>query len=205
MSLDTNGLIACGVHPTQAKEFIEPLIWTCAEFSIVSVPQRAAFIAQAMHESMNFTAMEERLWYSSPKNIWNAFARLQSLGMNELTKLCKNPKALALAAYSYRNGNGGPDTLDGWTFRGRCPFQLTGRENYMKAGKALGLDLVAHPELVAEPTTGTRVAGWFWSAHKCNELIDNNNFDETTHRINGGYNGREERRALYAACLEALH
>jgi putative chitinase len=206
MSFDTNGLIACGVKPTQAKQFIEPLIWTCAEFGIVTVSQRAAFVAQTLHESAFYCSMEENLWYSKPETIWNAFERLRPLGMNELSKLTGKPKALAIAAYSNRNGNGGPETEDGWTYRGRCPLQLTGKDNYAQAGKALGLNLLAQPERVAEPAVGMRVAGWFWAVlKKCNELMDNGQFDETTHRINGGYNGREERRALYASCLIALH
>lgn len=40
-------------------------------------------------------------------------------------------------------------------------IQLTGRDNYARAGKALGLDLVNHPELVERPDIAAKVAVWY--------------------------------------------
>lgn len=56
---------------------------------------------------------------------------------------------------------------DGFLYRGRGYVQLTGRANYAKAGAALGLDLIRHPDLALQPTYAARilvrgcVEGWF--------------------------------------------
>lgn len=49
---------------------------------------------------------------------------------------------------------------DGVKFAGRGYVQLTGRANYQKAGKALGLDLLKEPGLVEDPETAARVLIW---------------------------------------------
>lgn len=54
-----------------------------------------------------------------------------------------------------------------YPFFGRGYVQLTWKENYAKAGKTLGLDLVNKPELALDPTTAFRILteglfrGWF--------------------------------------------
>ena len=55
-------------------------------------------------------------------------------------------------------GNGPEDTGDGFKFRGRGLIQLTGKDNYKRAGQALGLDLVNKPELVERPDVAAKVA-----------------------------------------------
>lgn len=56
---------------------------------------------------------------------------------------------------------------DGFLFRGRGFVQLTGRANYLKAGRALALDLAGTPDLALELSVAARVAfrgmteGWF--------------------------------------------
>lgn len=53
---------------------------------------------------------------------------------------------------------------DGPKYKGRGFIHLTGRWNYTECGKAIGADLVNHPELVE---TNTTIAGqsalWFWN------------------------------------------
>lgn len=55
---------------------------------------------------------------------------------------------------------GNTEPGDGVKFAGRGYVQLTGRANYVKAGRALGLDLVKEPDLVGEPETAARVLIW---------------------------------------------
>jgi putative chitinase len=93
---------------------------------------------------------------------------------------------------------------DGSRYKGRGPIQLTGRTNYRAAGVALGLDLEAHPEQVATPAVGFRVAGWFWTSHRLNVLADVGHFRSITRVINGGLNGELSREAYYTAALRAL-
>ena len=49
---------------------------------------------------------------------------------------------------------------DGIKYAGRGLVQLTGRTNYENAGKALGLDLLAHPDKALEPDVATRILIW---------------------------------------------
>jgi basic endochitinase B len=51
----------------------------------------------------------------------------------------------------------------GKTYHGRGPIQLSWNYNYGQAGEALGLNLLANPELVAEDgSVSFRTALWFW-------------------------------------------
>ena len=109
------------------------------------------------------------------------------------------------AAYEGRKDLGNTHPGDGKRFKGRGPIQLTGRSNYIAAGKALGLDLVHHPERAKDPDVGFRTAAWFWSTHGLNKLADHGNFREITHRINGGYNGMRAREAYYHKALQVLN
>src|SRR5215467_14480028 len=108
------------------------------------------------------------------------------------------------AAYEGRRDLGNTQPGDGKRYKGRGPIQLTGRANYRRAGKALGLDLEKDPAKAADPAVGFRVAGWFWKTHGLNELADKGDFREITRRINGGYNGLASRQAFYKKAKEVL-
>jgi predicted chitinase len=107
-------------------------------------------------------------------------------------------------AYEGRRDLGNTQPGDGVRYKGRGPIQLTGRANYRAAGKALGLDLEGHPELVANPEVGFRVAAWYWNNRNLNEPAERGDFREVTRRINGGYNGYEARLAYYRTALQVL-
>jgi hypothetical protein len=57
---------------------------------------------------------------------------------------------------------------DGLKFVGRGYIQLTWRTNYLDAGKFVGLDLDAKPELAADPTNSIKISAWFWNHSGCN-------------------------------------
>jgi putative chitinase len=198
-------LIAAGVQPTQARVFAEPLARACGRFDITGRARVAAFVAQACHESLGFTRLEEQLYYRSPERIREVFKRLRGLGMDELAKLAKNPEGLANRAYANVNGNGDVASGDGWKYRGRGLFQLTGRANYMAAGDALAHDYKGHPELVALPIDAAMTAAWYWAAAGCNPLADSAQIDAITRAINGpAMLAADERRSLYDEALRAF-
>lgn len=89
-------------------------------------------------------------------------------------------------------------------YYGRGPIQLTGRANYEAAGKALGLDLVNHPEIAATPEAGFRIAGWYWDNRKINDPADDGNYREVTRRINGGYTHYDRRVEIYERARKAF-
>ncbi|WP_224366181.1 peptidoglycan-binding protein [Hyalangium versicolor] len=108
------------------------------------------------------------------------------------------------AAYEGRKDLGNIYPGDGVRYKGRGPIQLTGRNNYRAAGKALGIDLENNPKRAADVDVGFRTAAWFWNSRNLNTYADAGNFREITRRINGGYNGLSSREAYYARAKQVL-
>ncbi|MCR4304979.1 MAG: hypothetical protein NUV63_12290 [Gallionella sp.] len=106
--------------------------------------------------------------------------------------------------YEGRSDLGNVMPGDGKRFKGRGLIQITGRANYASCGAALGIDLLANPELLESPQNACRSAAWFWMTHGCNELADADNFRKITLRINGGLNGYDDRLAYWEAAKEAI-
>ena len=109
------------------------------------------------------------------------------------------------AAYEGRKDLGNTEEGDGMRFKGRGLIQITGRANYAQCGAALGLDLLAEPDLLEQTENACRSAAWFWQTRGLNELADDGEFKLITKRINGGYNGLEDRRAYYTRAKETLN
>jgi putative chitinase len=124
-------------------------------------------------------------------------------------------------AYEGRKDLGNTEPGDGPRYRGRGLIQITGRKNYGLAGEALGLDLIARPELLEEPVNACRSAAWFWRigaglnlsraalAHcgagcDLNNLADKDDFQGITLAINGGLNGYDDRLAFLQRANAAL-
>ena len=193
-------LIACDIGPTQARTFVDPLNEAFHAYAIESVPRMAAFIAQAAHESSAFTRLEENLFYTTPERIRAVFpSSIPSLA--EAARFVRNPKALANRVYAGKNGNSNEASGDGFRYRGRGLFQLTGLSNY----SAAGVKYLANPDLVTTPLGAALTAGWFWSAGNMNPLADTNSIDAITRKINGrAMLGANERRAAFEENLKAL-
>ncbi|KAK7346293.1 hypothetical protein VNO80_20809 [Phaseolus coccineus] len=69
----------------------------------------------------------------------------------------------------YCSGGGWPCAA-GKRYYGRGPIQLTHNYNYGQAGKALGLDLINNPDLVAtDATVSFKTALWFWMTAQANK------------------------------------
>jgi putative chitinase len=194
-------LVAAGISPTAARRFVEPLNAALDRFEITSRTQVAAFIAQASHESMGFTRLEENLYYTSAERVRKIFSgRVHD--METAARLCRNPRALADHVYANRLGNGDAASGEGWKYRGRGLFQLTGFANYYAAGAALGRPYKAEPDLVAEPIDACLTAAWYWQMRGLNKMAD---IDEITRAINGpAMAGASDRRQLYEEAARAL-
>lgn len=108
------------------------------------------------------------------------------------------------AAYEGRVDLGNTEHGDGERFRGRGLIQITGRSNYRDCGVALGVDLLATPELLEGPALAARSAAWFWKEHGLNVLADKGEFKTITRRINGGLNGYGDRMTYWERAKEAL-
>lgn len=197
-------LIAAGVHPTQAKVFADPLSAACALFSIDSPVRLAAFLSQAVHESGGFMRLEENLYYTTPERIRAMWpSRVSSLA--DAAELCRQPEKLANRVYAGRLGNGDAASGDGWRFRGRGLFQLTGRHNYADAALELARPYTDQPGLVAEPSDACLTAAWYWHCNKLNLLADASNIKGITWAINGpALVGLPERQQLFDRAVQAF-
>jgi putative chitinase len=171
-----------GLPAARRAELFPFLVTAMIEFTIDAPARMAAFLAQLAHESAQFRFMEE---------IWGPTAAQR-----------RYEPASTLATTL---GNTEPG--DGRRFKGRGPIQVTGRANYRRFGDLLGLDLIADPARAAGSDVAFRIAGLFWSKKGLNELADRataDAFREITRRINGGFNGLEERQAFYEVARTVL-
>jgi len=172
-------------------QWVDALNETFARFGINSPNQQAAFIGQCGHECGNFKVLEENLNYRAATlmKLWpKRFPTQEVANAYE-----KNPKKIANMVYASRMGNRDESSGDGYRFRGRGCIQLTGHANYFHAGKALGVDFVMQPDLVATPKYAAMTAGWYWDTHKLNEIADRGDWTQLTKKINGGTIGLEDR------------
>lgn len=97
------------------------------------------------------------------------------------------------SAYENRKDLGNTQKGDGVKFKGRGLIQVTGRANYTAYKKYCGFDVVAKPELLAQPIGAIRSAMWFWFTHNLNYYADIDATLTITKKINGGTNGLSER------------
>ncbi len=81
--------------------------------------------------------------------------------------------------------------VQGKTYHGRGPIQLSWNFNYGACGKAIGKDLLNNPELVSTDSTISFITAlWFWMTPQspkpsCHNAIGNSGFGMTINIING--------------------
>lgn len=95
--------------------------------------------------------------------------------------------------YEGRKDLGNVQPGDGSRFKGRGIIQLTGRDNYRRAGKALGIDLENNPELAADPDVAVKVADWYMSSRGVYDAANAGDMRKAVKLINGGYIGWDDR------------
>lgn len=135
----------------------------------------AAFMAQMAHETLSFTSFVEK---GSPEY----FKRMYDIKG-------KDPEKAKLL------GNTKPG--DGFKYRGRGYIHLTGKDNYAKAAKATGHDLVKNPDLAADPYVAADIAVWFWKQRVRPNVKDWSDTKAVTRRINPALRGLEDRDANF--------
>lgn len=173
----------------------------------LATPLRAAhLIGQCAHESAGFTRAQESLNYSTPERLMAVWPR-RFPRRRDAVPCVANPQALAERVYGGRLGNRAPG--DGWRYRGRGWLQLTGRANYRRFGRLLGLALEAEPDLAAAPGIAWRIAALYLATRQRQgrtalDWADANDSRMVTRIVNGGLTGLADRRARTAAALAAL-
>lgn len=162
----------------------------------INTPLRLAhFLAQISHESNGGTITEENLNYTTA-------ARIAAVWPSRFTQetaqqYVRNPRKLASRVYNGRMGNVA-GTEDGYNYRGRGLLQLTGRAAYKELGAKIGLDLEGKPDLAYAPGTALEVAAAEFVHLKCLPACDSDDLRLVTRRVNGGFNGLEDRKRWLA-------
>lgn len=185
--------------------FLRPLGEAMERHAINTPARQAAFLAQLAHESAELRRVQENLNYA-----WDGLRKVFPRHFRsdaEAQAYDRQPERIANRVYANRMLNGDEASGDGWRFRGRGPIQVSGRENYRKAGQALGMGLESDPDLMLDPAVGCLAASWFWHSRGLNTLADadsENGFREITRRINGGFLGLEERIHFWERARQVL-
>lgn len=134
----------------------------------------AQFMAQCAHETKNFTTRKE-------------------MGNNKyfMQKYDKkyNPANAELL------GNTKPG--DGAKYFGRGDIQLTGRDNYTRVGRALGIDLVNHPELAERADIAAKIAVYYWQNRVAPKVDDFSDTASVTRPINRKLTGLDDRHEKF--------
>lgn len=183
----------------------------------INTPLRLAhFFAQADHES-GLKPKRENLNYSV-KGALDTFNSAKSKRISETQAYDygrssihpANQEALANIVYGGKWGRenlGNTEPGDGWKYRGRGIFQITGRSNYHQLtdwakSKGLDADYTNNPDLLLNEADSIIAAIWYWNSRGINVFADEDNVLAISKIINlgsvnakGTPNHLEERKA----------
>jgi predicted chitinase len=104
-----------------------------------------------------------------------------------------------------RDDLGNTETGDGPRFKGAGAIQLTGRLNYIALSKAIADPRVMEGcDYVAKNYPFTS-AGFWWHNNDMNSLCDSGaSVEQVTLRVNGGYNGLDDREQYYEKATQVI-
>jgi putative chitinase len=121
----------------------------------------ANIMAQVQAES-GFKPRSEEVGRYSAKTLYNLYGPEQSRNkvrfksMEEAESVVsQGPEAVGNLLYGGRMGNAADE---GYKYRGRGLIQLTGKSNYERYGKLIGVDLVENPDLANDPDIASKLA-----------------------------------------------
>jgi predicted chitinase len=166
---------------------------------ITNPTEVAMFMAQMDHESGGFKTLSENLNYSASRLGQVFGAKLRKAGKTAQEVAAGGAEAIANLVYGNRMGNTAPD--DGFKYRGRGIIQMTGKANYEKYGKMIGVDLINNPDLASDPKVAAQLAIAFWKANHLSGPAQQGNVQAVTQVINGGQNGESERAQKFQQYL----
>jgi putative chitinase len=140
---------------------------TFEKYAVNTSLRMSHFLAQVLHESSAFRYSVE-IWGNTP----------------------------AQKAYDTRTdlGNTPEHDGDGYKYKGRGWIQLTGKANYQAASTEFAQDFINDPDLLSKEPWNSLAAGWYWNKRKLNGFADADDILTITKKINGGFNGLNDRK-----------
>ena len=159
-------LIKFGIKEDKANIFLNYINATMKEYNINTCKRKLHFLAQIRVESGEFAYLKEIADGS---------------------------------AYEGRKDLGNTRPGDGKRFKGRGLIQITGRKNYTAYGSYKGINFTegSNNTKLEKKQYAVDSAGWYWSKHlnvDLNNMADNDDLIYITYRINGGFNGFNDRK-----------
>lgn len=175
-----------------------------SQYNINTKERIAMFLAQASHESGGFSRLVENLNYSAEglAKVWPSRYAEKGKPNALALSIARKPELIANHTYANRMGNSTPESGDGWKYRGRGIFQLTGKSNYDAFFKDTGV--AATPDDLTTPTYAVLSACWFWNKNRLNAIADTKDVERCTRVINGGLVGLDHRKKLYSNIIKVL-
>ena len=156
------------------RKLDDPMVRVRAELTAAGITdpvEQANVLAQIEAESA-LKPRSESLKYSG-KRLYELFGpnqkrnkvRFKTLDEAK-TAAAKGEEHIASLLYDGRKDLGNDKDGDGWKFRGRGFIQLTGKDNYRRYGKRIGVDLEANPDLANDPEIATKLAVAYFADKK---------------------------------------
>ena len=176
-----------GRSPKDVAAYLDAFNDWMMAYGIDTIGRVAAFLPQVGHESAGLRYREE---LASGK----AYTTREDLGNTK-------PEAIAYARAH------GQDT--GPFYKGHGFIQITGYTNHLQYSLDAYKDArcVITPKLLTLPPDVVRSACWVWKRAELSTLADAGTremFLKITRRINGGYNGLDDRLKRWEICKEVL-
>jgi len=165
---------------TNADPKMEKLVFLTALRSGIKGKELAQFMGQVAHETLGF----QRLVEVGNKEYFNRY----------------DPKYSPQKAKILGNVKVG----DGLRYKGRGFIQITGRDNYKRAGQALGIDLENNPKLASNPEVAAKIAVWYWKSRVKPTVDDYTDTIGVTSKINPSMNGLGDRDMNFRHYLQRL-
>jgi putative chitinase len=205
---------------SKLQEIAEALNEYGKDFGIDTKEKLQHFLAQAGHESAKFTAFEENLNYRWNKlgtdDYWTKYFNPVSDPTKDPDKQNPNDYKRSetsefvdkekFANYVYGGRMGNDTTGDGYKYRGRGIFQLTGKSNYenfsnfYKENYDSNANFTMYPDKVStDMKVSTISALWYFKTKVSDKLTINSetSVKQVTQRVNGGIKGLTDREDIH--------
>lgn len=166
----------------KAKELADRYKSLLTKYGITTTLRKAHFFAQAYHES-KLEPISENLNYSA-KRLREVFPKYFTVA--QANQYAGKPQAIANRVYANRMGNGSESSGDGWRYRGKGFFQITGFNNYKEMSKDTGIDYVGNPDLLLTEADSMVSALWYWNERNLSRYADQDDVDAVSDLINIG-------------------
>ncbi|MDE2106262.1 MAG: glycoside hydrolase family 19 protein [Patescibacteria group bacterium] len=183
-----------------AAVYVDPLNAAAKEFSIEKPEDLAAWLGNIAVESAQLNAVLENMNYDAHALLEVFPSHFKSL--QQANQYAHDAQKIGNFVYANQEGNGPPESGDGFKYRGHGLPQLTFKNAFIECEKALGIPVVEHPELLLQPVNAARCAGWFWHWKGCAPYAEKGDIDEVCLKWAGSHEGLAKRKGFFNKFLK---